>query len=73
VADGVGLGLVPLHLLQRSAYVDRLDVVSVSDFKPVIDVWMVRPLALGKLQAAVGLLADSIERSFKAGRLARAA
>jgi hypothetical protein len=47
--------------------------VSVSDFKPVIDVWMVRPLALGKLQAAVSLLADSIEHSFKAARLARAA
>jgi len=73
VADGAGLGLVPQRLVQQSAYADRVDLLTVSDFKPAIDVWMVRPARLGKLQSAVSGLADSIARSFKAARVARAA
>ncbi|KAA1014265.1 LysR family transcriptional regulator [Paraburkholderia panacisoli] len=73
VADGVGLGLVPVPLLSRSTHAAELDIVPVSDFKPEIAVWMVRSRALGKMQSAIAVLSESIEQSFKAARLARAA
>lgn len=73
VADGVGLGLVPLPLLRISAHAAQLDVIQVSDFKPEISVWMVRSRALGKMQSALAALAESVEQSFKAARLSRVA
>jgi DNA-binding transcriptional LysR family regulator len=73
VADGVGLGLVPMPLLNSSAHASRLDVVPVSDFKPEISVWLVHARAPGKMQSALVVLSQSIEQSFKAARLARAA
>ena len=73
VADGVGLGLVPLPLLRSSAHASQLDVIQVSDFRPEIAVWIVRSRALGKMQSALAVLAESVEDSFKAAQLARAA
>ncbi|MEI5995683.1 LysR family transcriptional regulator [Paraburkholderia bengalensis] len=73
VADGVGLGLVPLPLLHASPHAAQLDVIALSDFRPEIAVWMVRSRALGKMQSALTVLAASIETSFKAARLSRAA
>jgi len=73
VADGHGLGLVPLPLFNASAYADRLDVVSVSDFKPVIDIWLVQPRALGKLQQPVERFGTAIARQFKDTRAAAGA
>ncbi len=73
VADGVGLGLVPLPLLQVSAHAARLDVVTISDFKPEIAVWIVRSRAIGKMQSALAVLSRSIGKSFAAARLSRAA
>lgn len=73
VADGVGLGLVPLPLLNSSTHASQLDVVQVSDFKPEIVVWLVHSRAPGKMQSALAVLSQSIEASFKAARLARAA
>jgi DNA-binding transcriptional LysR family regulator len=73
VADGVGLGLVPLPLLRISAHAAQLDVIQVSDFKPEIAVWIVRSRALGKMQSALAVLSESVEQSFKAARLSRAA
>lgn len=73
VAEGVGLGLVPLPLLHASPHAAQLDVLPLTDFKPEIAVWMVRSRALGKLQSALAVLSASIERRFKAARVARAA
>ncbi|NUY00840.1 LysR substrate-binding domain-containing protein [Paraburkholderia youngii] len=73
VADGVGLGLVPLPLLRNSAHAAQLDVIQIAEFKPEIAVWIVRSSALGKMQSALGVLAESVEQSFKAARLSRAA
>ncbi|NVH76957.1 LysR family transcriptional regulator [Paraburkholderia sp. JPY432] len=73
VADGVGLGLVPLPLLRNSAHAAQLDVIQIAEFKPEIAVWIVRSSALGKLQSALGVLAESVEQSFKAAPLSRAA
>jgi DNA-binding transcriptional LysR family regulator len=69
VADGNGLGLVPLPLLQTSRYAVALDVVTVSDFKPLIDIWLVHPRVLGKLQQPVERFGASVERQFKSARL----
>ena len=73
VADGVGLGLVPLPLLRNSTHAAQLDVVQITDFKPEIAVWIVRSRALGKMQSALAVLAESVEQSFKAARPSRAA
>jgi DNA-binding transcriptional LysR family regulator len=73
VADGVGLGLVPLPLLRISAHAAQLDVVQVSNFKPEIAVWIVRSRVLGKMQSALAVLAESVQQSFKAVQLSRAA
>ncbi|MGV6476313.1 LysR family transcriptional regulator [Azotobacter vinelandii] len=53
VADGLGLGLVPGPLLERSAHYERLAVVSLKDFKPTIDLWLLQPRFLGNLQGPV--------------------
>ncbi|WP_321817677.1 MULTISPECIES: LysR family transcriptional regulator [unclassified Paraburkholderia] len=73
VADGVGLGLVPQPLVASSAWAESLDVVQVSDFKPEIAVWVVRSRAIGKMESALAVLAQSVAGSFKAVRVARAA
>ena len=73
VADGNGLGLVPLPLLHASAHADALDTVSISDFKPLIDIWLVQPRVLGKLQQPVERFGAAIEQQFKEARAQRAA
>jgi DNA-binding transcriptional LysR family regulator len=73
VADGNGLGLVPLPLLQASAHADMLDIISMSDFKPLIDIWLVHPRVLGKLQQPVERFGAAIEQQFKEARAQRAA
>ncbi|TBU84780.1 LysR family transcriptional regulator [Phytopseudomonas dryadis] len=55
VASGLGLGLVPSPLLARSRHREQLDVIGVSDFKPLIDLWLLHPQYLGNLQGAVDL------------------
>jgi DNA-binding transcriptional LysR family regulator len=73
VADGNGLGLVPLPLLHASAYAERLDVITISDFKPLLDIWLVHPRVLGKLQQPVERFGAAVERHFKETRAQRAA
>lgn len=73
VADGVGLGLVPLPLLQRSAHAARLDIVNVSDFKPEVAVRIVHASSLGKMRAALDVLATSVAHSFARVTLSRVA
>ena len=53
VADGMGLGLVPRPLLERSAHLEQLAVVPLKDFKPVMDLWLIYPHFLGNLQGPV--------------------
>ncbi|MDY0747734.1 LysR family transcriptional regulator [Paucibacter sp. R3-3] len=53
VADGHGLGLVPLPLLERSARRQDLGVVPLTDFKPQIELWLLHRPALGRLQEPV--------------------
>ncbi|WP_027896851.1 LysR family transcriptional regulator [Zestomonas thermotolerans] len=62
VANGMGLGLVPLPLLEGSRHRERLEVLNVTDFKPVIDLWLVRAAFVGNLQGAVDLVGEVITR-----------
>ncbi|CAM2145208.1 HTH-type transcriptional regulator HdfR [Pararobbsia alpina] len=65
VADGVGLGLVARTALAASARANDLDVINVTDFKPSIDIWMVKPRFLGKLQYPVGRFGTAVQQAFK--------
>ncbi|MWK56662.1 LysR family transcriptional regulator [Pseudomonas otitidis] len=60
IANGLGFGLVPRPLLESSRHRDRLEVVPVSDFKPVIDLWLIHPRFLGNLQAPVALFGETV-------------
>ncbi|KPY87002.1 LysR family transcriptional regulator [Pseudomonas syringae pv. helianthi] len=65
VADGMGLGLVPRPLLERSAHCQQLVVLPLKDFKPVMDLWLFYPRFLGNLQAPVEAFGALVARSLK--------
>lgn len=69
VANGVGLGLMPRPILERSRHRAQLDIVNVTDFKPVLDIWLVQPLQPGPVQHAIDLFAASVEQAFAAAPL----
>ncbi|WP_296183097.1 LysR family transcriptional regulator [Pseudomonas sp. UBA1879] len=70
VADGMGLGLVPRPLFERSVHHDQLAVVPLKDFKPVMDLWLIYPRFLGNLQGPVAsfgrLVADALRQAREA-------
>lgn len=67
VAEGVGLGLVPRQLLERSTHFEQLAVMPLKDFKPVMDLWLIYPRFLGNMQAPVDafgrLVATSLQKA----------
>jgi DNA-binding transcriptional LysR family regulator len=67
VAEGVGLGLVPRQLLERSPHFEQLAVMPLKDFKPVMDLWLIYPRFLGNMQAPVDafgrLVATSLQKA----------
>ncbi|WP_437880765.1 LysR family transcriptional regulator [Pseudomonas sp. LRF_L74] len=65
VANGMGFGLVPAPLLERSKHREQLEVVNVSDFKPMIDLWLLHPQYLGNLQEAVDLFGNVAAQRLK--------
>ncbi|WP_235033969.1 hypothetical protein [Pantoea sp. 18069] len=64
-SGGLRLGLMPLPLFERSGFVHKLDIVSVSDFKPQVDLWLVHGNAPGRLQGAVDDFAASVEQRLR--------
>jgi DNA-binding transcriptional LysR family regulator len=68
VADGMGLGLVPRPLLERSLHRDQLAVMPLKDFKPVMDLWLIYPRFLGNLQAPVASFGSLVANSLKQAR-----
>ncbi len=69
VANGVGLGLMPRPILERSRHRAQLDIVNVTDFRPVLDIWLVQPLQPGPVQHAIDLFAALVEQAFAAAPL----
>ena len=60
VANGLGLGLVPLPLLHKSTHRTELEVLNLTDFHPMIDLWLVHPQHIGNLQAPLTLFGDVV-------------
>jgi DNA-binding transcriptional LysR family regulator len=70
VADGIGLGLVPRPLFERSAHRDRLAVMPLKDFKPIMDLWLIYPRFLGNLQGPVDAFGQRVADALKQSRAA---
>ena len=68
VADGMGLGLVPRPLLERSVHRHLLAAMPVKDFKPVMDLWLIYPRFLGNLQGPVSSFGNLVAQSLKQER-----
>lgn len=68
-ANGVGLGLMPRPILERSRHRAHLDIVNVTDFKPVLDIWLVQPELAGPVQHAIDFFAQAVEQAFAAAPL----
>lgn len=60
VSKGIGLGLVPEIILDKSPYKDQLVVINVTDFKLLLDLWLIQPQFLGNLQPAVDWFKDFV-------------
>jgi DNA-binding transcriptional LysR family regulator len=68
VADGMGLGLIPRPLFERSAHRSSLAVMPLKDFKPVMDLWLIYPRFLGNLQAPVASFGRLVAGALKQGQ-----
>jgi DNA-binding transcriptional LysR family regulator len=68
VADGIGLGLVPRPLFERSAHRGRLAVMPLKDFKPIMDLWLIYPRFLGNLQGPVDAFGQRVADALKQSR-----
>jgi DNA-binding transcriptional LysR family regulator len=63
-ASGVGLGLMPRPILERSRQRSHLDIVNVSDFRPVLEIWLVQPAQPGPVQHAIDFFAQAVQHAF---------
>ncbi|AIO69961.1 LysR family transcriptional regulator [Burkholderia oklahomensis] len=66
VANGLGLGLVPLPLVEISPLRDALDIVPLADFKPQIDLWALRRADAARLAAPAGAIGQLARTRFRA-------
>jgi DNA-binding transcriptional LysR family regulator len=66
VANGMGLGLMPRPILERSPHRNALDVVNVTDFRPELEIWLIQPRVAGPLQQAIDHVAATVEDAFAA-------
>ncbi|KVO50190.1 LysR family transcriptional regulator [Burkholderia ubonensis] len=63
-ANGVGLGLMPLPLVEQSPLRDALDIVPLADFKPQIDLWLLRRHDAARLAAPLAAVAEQARAAF---------
>ncbi|MDY7546541.1 LysR family transcriptional regulator [Glaciimonas sp. CA11.2] len=64
VAAGLGLGFMPVPQLERSAHRDQLDIMNISDFKSVLDIWLIQSRLPTPLQQAVDFFSNSVATAF---------
>ncbi|MGU7768993.1 LysR family transcriptional regulator [Burkholderia sp. MR1-5-21] len=64
VANGAGLGLMPLPLVEQSPLRDALDVIPLADFKPQIDLWLLRRHDAERLAAPLAAVAAQARAAF---------
>lgn len=60
VAQGVGLGLVPKAALDTSIYREEIEILSLKDFQPAVQLWQLSARGLGNLQQPTTLFAEKI-------------
>jgi DNA-binding transcriptional LysR family regulator len=60
IARGIGLGLIPERLLAESPHRDKVQVITVDNFAPALDVWLVTSGPLGALEAPVAIVSDVV-------------
>lgn len=60
VAQGLGPGLSPLPMLESSSLRERLQIIPVPDFKPLIDLWLVTGKPLGRLEGPVKTFGECV-------------
>ncbi|MBB3213455.1 DNA-binding transcriptional LysR family regulator [Herbaspirillum sp. Sphag1AN] len=69
VTSGRGLGLMPLPQLLASHYRDQLDIIHVTDFKPILDIWLIQQARLPNAQQqAATLFGTRVARTFSAAQ-----
>ncbi|WP_397449338.1 LysR family transcriptional regulator [Pseudomonas sp. NA-150] len=71
VAAGLGLGLVPRSVLNRSSFHQDLTQVEVKDFSLSLDIWLVHPTQLGNLKRATEILGQTVVEGFALHEKAR--
>jgi DNA-binding transcriptional LysR family regulator len=68
VAEGMGFGLVPRPLLERSVHYPQLAILPLKDFRPVMDLWLIYPRFLVNLQGAVDAFGQQVAEALKQER-----
>ena len=63
-ANGLGLSLMPRPIFERSCHRAQLEIVNVSDFKPLLDIWLVQSLQPGPVQHAIDFFAEAVQSAF---------
>lgn len=64
VANGFGIGLMPLPLVEGSPLRDALDIVPLADFKPQIDLWLLRRHDAARFDAPLAAVAAHARTAF---------
>ncbi|HDR9504554.1 TPA: LysR family transcriptional regulator [Burkholderia cepacia] len=64
VANGFGIGLMPLPLVEGSPLRDALDIVPLADFKPHIDLWLLRRHDAARFGAPLAAVAAHARAAF---------
>ncbi|MBJ9619422.1 LysR family transcriptional regulator [Burkholderia multivorans] len=64
VANGIGIGLMPLPLVECSPLRDALEIVPLADFKPQIDLWLLRRQDAARFAAPLNAIAAQARDAF---------
>ena len=57
---------MPLPILERSRHLAQLDIINVSDFKPLLDIWLIQAQLPGPVQHAIDFVAQAVGEAFAA-------
>ncbi|MBU9297334.1 LysR family transcriptional regulator [Burkholderia multivorans] len=64
VANGIGIGLMPMPFVECSPLRDALEIVPLADFKPQIDLWLLRRQDAARFAAPLDAIAAQARDAF---------
>lgn len=67
IAEGRGLGIMPLSVVKKARQRFPLSVLSLRDFKPHTQLWLVHPSLTASQQAAMTLFGNQLAAEFREG------